>query len=54
MVSLLLWLIPLLSDSDIEGRWVTIDDETSREKSEILLYVEDGKLYGKIETSSFT
>ena len=31
------------------GVWKTIDDETGREKSEILLYVEDGKLYGKIE-----
>ena len=30
------------------GTWVIIDDETGVEKSEIILYVEDGKLYGRI------
>jgi len=49
MVSLLLSFVLFFQTPDIEGRWVTIDDETGREKSEILLYVEDGKLYGKIE-----
>lgn len=32
----------------IEGIWVTVDDETGKKKSEILLYKENGKLYGKI------
>jgi uncharacterized protein (DUF2147 family) len=32
----------------VEGLWITQDDETGKEKSEVLLYVEDGKLYGKI------
>lgn len=33
----------------VQGTWVNIDDETGVEKSEITLYVENGKLYGKIE-----
>ena len=32
----------------IEGIWVSQDDETGREKSEVLIYKEEGKLYGKI------
>ena len=32
----------------VEGLWVTQDDETKKEKSEVLLYQKDGKLYGKI------
>ncbi len=44
MVSLLLSFVLFFQTPDIEGRWVTIDDETGREKSEILLYIEDGKL----------
>ena len=35
--------------SSVQGTWVNIDDETGVEKSEITLYVENGKLYGKIE-----
>ena len=35
--------------SSVEGTWVNIDDETGVEKSEIVLYVEDGKLYGRID-----
>ena len=33
----------------VVGTWVNIDDETGVEKSEIILYLEDGKLYGRIE-----
>ena len=33
----------------VEGTWVNIDDETGVEKSEIVLYVEAGKLYVRIE-----
>jgi uncharacterized protein (DUF2147 family) len=32
----------------IEGTWITQDDETGRKKSEVLIYKENGKLYGKI------
>jgi len=32
----------------IEGHWISIDDETGFEKSEINLYIQEGKLYGKI------
>ena len=34
--------------SSIEGLWITQDDETGKNKSEVLLYKEEGKLYGKI------
>lgn len=32
----------------IEGIWVTQDDETGKQKSEVLIYKENGKLFGKI------
>jgi uncharacterized protein (DUF2147 family) len=32
----------------IEGTWITQDDETGKQKSEVLIYIESGKLYGKI------
>ena len=35
--------------NSVVGTWVNIDDETGVEKSEIILYIEDGKLYGRIE-----
>ena len=35
--------------TSFEGTWVNIDDETGVEKSEITLYVKEGKLYGKID-----
>ncbi|MCE2964043.1 MAG: DUF2147 domain-containing protein [Chitinophagales bacterium] len=30
------------------GTWVTIDDETGKEKSHVEVFEKDGKLYGKI------
>jgi len=30
------------------GQWISVDDETGKEKSEISLYEEGGKLYGRI------
>ena len=33
----------------VEGTWINIDDETGVEKSEIELYVKNGKLYGRIK-----
>ena len=32
----------------VEGLWITQDDETGKKKSEVLIYQENGKLYGKI------
>ena len=52
MISLYLFLInlsiALFQPASVEGLWITQDDETGKEKSEVLLYIEDGKLYGKI------
>ncbi len=45
---LLLSLVWLLQTSDVTGSWVSIDDETGTEKSEIKLYLENGKLYGQV------
>ncbi|MDY6820017.1 MAG: DUF2147 domain-containing protein [Deferribacterota bacterium] len=35
-------------DETILGQWKTIDDETGKPKSIVNLYIENGKLYGKI------
>ena len=32
----------------VEGLWITQDDESGKQKSEVLIYKENGKLYGKI------
>jgi uncharacterized protein (DUF2147 family) len=51
---LLLLLILISSLSSIAqshsplGTWVTIDDETGKEKSHVEVYEKDGKLFGKI------
>ena len=37
-----------IQPSSVEGVWITQDDETGQKKSEVLLYEENGKLYGKI------
>jgi len=38
-----------LSAQSVLGKWKTIDDETKKPKSIVLIYKKDGKLYGKIE-----
>ena len=38
-----------LQPNPIVGHWISVDDATGKEKSEISLYLENGKLYGKIE-----
>ena len=46
-ISLLVsWTSPA---TGVEGVWVTQDDETGKQKSEVRLYRQEGKLYGKIE-----
>ena len=42
------FLINSYQISQIEGVWITQDDETGKKKSEILLYRNEDKLYGKI------
>ena len=49
MLTLLVSFLFALQTATVEGTWVNIDDETGVKKSEIILYVEDGKLYGRIE-----
>jgi uncharacterized protein (DUF2147 family) len=39
----------IIQTPSFEGEWVTIDDETGVEKSIIKLYVENDKLYGRID-----
>tara|TARA_X000000950_G_scaffold181861_2_gene220467 strand:+ start:1176 stop:1568 length:393 start_codon:yes stop_codon:yes gene_type:complete len=41
-------LISSIQINEIEGIWITQDDETGKKKSEVLLYKNEGKLYGKI------
>jgi len=36
------------SKKDFEGVWVSVDDVSNQRKSEISLYVDEGKLYGQI------
>ena len=49
MVTLFLSFLFALQNPSVEGTWINIDDETGVKKSEITLYVEKGKLYGRIE-----
>lgn len=37
-----------LQPISVEGLWVTQDDESGKQKSEVLIYKDNGKLYGKI------
>lgn len=48
--SILICLIWIgLQPNPIVGKWISVDDATGKEKSEISLYLQNGKLYGKIE-----
>ena len=49
MKALIAALLFSFQPNSVVGTWVNIDDETGVEKSEIVLYLEDGKLYGRIE-----
>ena len=50
LTSIFLSLAFLTIQADpIVGSWTSVDDATGTEKSEINLYIENGKLYGKIE-----
>ena len=41
-------IINSFQSNEIEDVWITQDDETGKKKSEVLLYKNNGKLYGKI------
>ncbi|MGA2570027.1 MAG: DUF2147 domain-containing protein [Terracidiphilus sp.] len=38
------------STSTPVGRWKSVDDKSGKPKSELILWLKDGKLYGRIET----
>ena len=42
------FLVSSYQNNEIEGGWITQDDETGKKKSEVLLFKNEGKLYGKI------
>lgn len=47
----LLWLICLpvtAIGQQITGKWITIDDETGREKSVVEIYEKNGRYFGKV------
>ena len=52
MIKFYLLITALLSyiyqPNSVEGLWITQDDKTGKEKSEVLIYKQEGKLYGKI------
>ena len=52
MIKFYLVITALLSyiyqPNSVEGLWITQDDKTGKEKSEVLIYKQEGKLYGKI------
>lgn len=47
IVGFVMWSNIAFCQSPI-GTWVTIDDETGKEKSHVEIYEKEGKLYGKI------
>lgn len=49
-ITLLLFLFSATSmlAQDLTGNWKTIDDDTGEAKSIVNIYIENGKLYGKI------
>ena len=49
MKALIAAILFYFQPNSVEGTWVNIDDETGVEKSEIVLYIKEGKLYGRIE-----
>ncbi len=49
MFALIYTLLLFVQPSSVVGTWENIDDETGVKKSEIVLYLKEGKLYGRIE-----
>lgn len=42
-------LITISAQSQVTGLWKTIDDNDGKVKSHMLIYEEDGKIFGKVE-----
>ena len=42
-------LFTTVQTDPVVGQWISVDDATGKEKSEITLYLEDDKLYGRID-----
>ncbi|MCX7633446.1 MAG: DUF2147 domain-containing protein [Turneriella sp.] len=49
MLASLVFAAGIYAEEDIEGRWMTIDDETGKPRSYIKIWVENGVAYGSIE-----
>ncbi len=50
VTSIIISIAFLMVQTDpVVGSWISVDDATGTEKSEINLYLENGKLFGKIE-----
>lgn len=49
MFAFIYTLLLFVQPSSVLGTWENIDDETGVKKSEIVLYLKEGKLYGRIE-----
>lgn len=49
MFAFIYTLLLFVQPSSVVGTWENIDDETGVKKSEIVLYLKEGKLYGRIE-----
>lgn len=48
LILIILSFQSVFAQSDIFGKWKTIDDDTNEEKSIVEIYEEDGKAFGKI------
>ena len=49
MFAFIYTLLLFVQPTSVVGTWENIDDETGVKKSEIVLYIKEGKLYGRIE-----
>lgn len=47
LISLMVFLSSSVSTSEV-GVWKTIDDDSGKAKSQVKIYIQNGKLYGKI------
>jgi uncharacterized protein (DUF2147 family) len=48
LVAFLIGVFGTIGAQTVEGVWFSVDDETKEKKSEITVYLKDGKVYGKI------
>jgi len=47
LISLMVFMSSSVSTSEV-GVWKTIDDDSGKAKSQVKIYIQNGKLYGKI------